>query len=422
MLSVIDHNRFVRRRVPSVVNLSLMLALTVLTPLGAQAQSWPDIFNPFEVKTLNLEMSPTDWDTIRWDLTNEIEVRARFWADGEEPIEVSVRRKSSRALPSELDPVKVGLKIDIDEYVSQQWHGLTKLSLENGGDVDPLLEGMAWRLHEMASEAGFYGPERHVALANWVVLNVNGRSLGVYTSVEQRDKQFLENRSIRVKGQSWLYEVDDIDSAVLEYGDTDSPTFSALCFSPFARAAKGRSGNSCRIPGDAQLDTYLDSMIEMDAMLAQGAVDAFTDNPDALFSHGKNFMFADFSHSGLRRRYLPWDLDAVFRSVNGNIYGDRTRKGVSQTPYQSVVLNHPRYRLRYNSILWALTEAGGPLSAESLNGFLDRLQPVLAPALAADPFGSYGDSSFNSLRRWLAARIVNVRSQIQANDSPAPRP
>lgn len=420
MLSVIDHSGYVRRRVRSVVNLSLMLALTVLTPLGAQAQSWPDIFNPFEVKTLNLEMSPTDWDTIRWDNTNEIEVRARFWADGEEPIEVSVRRKSSRALPSELDPIKVGLKIDIDEYVSQQWHGLTKLSLENGGDINPLLEGMAWQLHEMASQAGYYGPEQHVALASWVRLNVNGQSLGVYTSVEQRDKQFLENRGIRVKGKSWLYEVDDIDSAALDYGDPDSPTFSALCFSPFARQGKGR--NACRTPGDAQLDTYLDSMIEMDAMLAQGAVDAFTDNPDALFSHGKNFMFADFSHSGLKRRYLPWDLDAVFRKVDGSIYGNRSRRGMSQTPYQSVLLNHPRYRLRYNAMLWAMTDTGGPLSAESLDAFLNRLQPVLAPALAADPFGQGDEGGFDSLRRWLRARIANVQSQIQANDAPAPRP
>lgn len=422
MPSVMRKFGCVCRRVRSVVTLSMMFALTVLTPLGAQAQSWPDIFNPFEVKTLNLELSPADWDIIRFDLTNDIEVPARFWADGEEPIEVSVRRKSSRALPSELDPVKVGLKIDIDEYVSQQWHGLTKVSLENGGDVNPLLEGMAWQLHEMASQAGYYGPERHAALASWVRLNVNGQSLGVYTSVEQRDKQFLENRGIRVKGQSWLYEADDIDSAVLEYGDTDSPTFAALCFSPFARAAQGRSANACRTPADSQLDTYLDTMIEMDAMLAQGAVDAFTDNPDALFSHGKNFMFADFSHSGLKRRYFPWDLDAVFRKVDGSIYGSRSRKGVTQTPYQSVLLNHPRYRIRYNAMLWAMTDTGGPLSAESINAFLDSLEPALAPALAADPFRQGDEEGFDSLRGWIAARIANVRSQILENGAPAPRP
>jgi hypothetical protein len=57
-----------------------------------------------------LAIDPADWDTIRFDTTNEIEVPAQFWADGESPILVSVRRKSSRALPSESNPLKIGLK------------------------------------------------------------------------------------------------------------------------------------------------------------------------------------------------------------------------------------------------------------------------------------------------------------------------
>lgn len=57
----------------------------------------------------------------------------------------------------------------------------------------------------------------------------------------------------------------------------------------------------------------------MNAMLTQAAVDAFTDNDDALFSHGKNFSFANFTHGELKRRYYPWDLDAVFRQSDASI-------------------------------------------------------------------------------------------------------
>src|ERR1044071_7405771 len=92
------------------------LVLIVLTSApAAHAQAWPDVFNPFQILTLNLELAPADWDKIRRDTTNTIEVPAQFWADGEAPILVSVRRKSSRALPSESNPVKVGLKVDINE-------------------------------------------------------------------------------------------------------------------------------------------------------------------------------------------------------------------------------------------------------------------------------------------------------------------
>ena len=104
---------------------------------SAQGQTWPDIFDLTQLLTLNLTMGPADWDTIRSDLTFDIEVQAQFWADREPPITVAVRRKSCDALPNEDHPFKVSLKIDINEIASgQEWHGLMKLSLENGDHRD----------------------------------------------------------------------------------------------------------------------------------------------------------------------------------------------------------------------------------------------------------------------------------------------
>ncbi len=97
---------------------------------------WPAVFDPLQLLTLNLTIDPTDWDTIRSDLTFLIEVPALFWQDGDQPISVLVRRKSSDALPSEADPQKVALKIDINDLVpGQKWHQLTKVSLESGDQV-----------------------------------------------------------------------------------------------------------------------------------------------------------------------------------------------------------------------------------------------------------------------------------------------
>ena len=225
---------------------------------AADVQTWPDVFDPLTVRTFNLTIDPADWDTIRFDTTNEIEVPAQFWADSEAPILVSVRRKSSRALPSESNPVKIGLKIDINELVSnQQWRGLVKLSLENGGDIPVLYEGMAWQLHQFAANSGFYGPEAYPALANWVRVNINGQFVGVYSNVEQRDTQFLRNRGIRQSGLTWLYEIDDIDNWALESGDPHSPAFTTLCYQPFAPAPKGK--NSAGLPGPERFDAGIDT-------------------------------------------------------------------------------------------------------------------------------------------------------------------
>jgi spore coat protein CotH len=403
----------------------LALAIVVLiTAFGAHAQAWPDVFNPFQILTLNLQLSDQDWDTIRHDTTNEIEVPATFWADGESPILVSVRRKSSRALPSEADPIKVGLKIDINELVDgQKWRDLTKVSLENGADSGVVQEGLAWNLHRLAS--GSYGYQ--AAFASWVQLRVNGQLIGVFVNAEQRDKQMLRNRGLWVDDETWIFDQDDIGVPEIEEGDGFSPTYNALCYVPF-RAGGKKSSGLCPTPTDAQLANQLPLLINMPGMLTQGAVDAYTDNPDALLSHGKNFQFVDFidpNNTGkdTRRLYFPWDLDAVFRSTTGNIYASGSGRKVSASPYQEVILRHPTFRAQYNQIMLDLLN--GPLSVANVQTFLTQAEVAISSALANDPFpttdGTPADE-FNRLRTWVAARDVNVRSQLSANGPPDPRP
>jgi hypothetical protein len=415
--------------VPSRTLLFLAVSIGLaLFPASAGAQAvWPDVFDPDQLMALELELDPADWDTIRHDATNSIEVPAQFSAAGEETsLLVSVRRKSSRALPSEDDPRKVGLKVDINEYVDgQKWGGLVKLSLENGSDTDPIAEGLAWNLHELASGEGFYAPGHHPGLAAWVKVSVNGEDLGVYVNVEQRDKQFLRNRGIfssEASSFSWLYEVDDINGFAYEVGGPEhSPAFTTLCYAPFG-ATSGKKPAACPTPSDAALALELPELIDMPAMLTQGAVDAFTSNGDALFSHGKNYFFADFA-GGRKRMYLPWDLDAAITDASAGIYGRETRRGLEQTVWQSVILNHPVFRRQYNDILLGLTdpETTGPLSEAALQRLLDRVEPVLSQALADDPYMPIdAEERFAELRTWMANRVASVRAQALASQ-PAPR-
>ena len=381
------------------------------------------VFDPFQLLTLNLSIAPSDWDTIRRDLTFEIEVPAQFWAAGEDPILVSVRRKKSRALPSESNPVKVGLKIDINEFVSQKWHGLIKLSLENGVDSGVLSEGFAWNVHRLASGSEGYGYD--AALASWVRLVVNGESVGVYVNAEQRDKQMLKNLGVwvdKVNGvdKTWLYDQHDMSTIEVEEGSPHSPTFTALCYSPFSTA--GRKQGGCSRPADAALATQLNALIDMQGMLSQCAVDAITSNDDSLCRHGHNFQFADWaSDVGRRRMYFPWDLDQVFGKTSANIYANGGGRKPSMNPYQDVILRHPEFRARYNAILTALTN--GPASVGSLHAFLDALEPVLAEALDGDPYPTvFGAAAkIAQLRAWVAERIPNIQAQVAANTNPPPR-
>lgn len=424
---------------------SLALALATILVLGtaAQALALPAVehsvpapvaaaYDPTVLRDLRLTMDPADWDTIRFDTTNTIMVPAQLATDGGASILVGVRRKSSRALPSEADPRKIGMKIDVSAYVSgQRWNGVSKLSLENGGDISPVSEGLAWLLHELASVETGYGAAYDAALANWATVSVNGEALGLYANVEQRNTQFLRNRGTYVANQTWLFKQGDIGSVEIEVGTGLSPTATTLCYAPFGTGvvSTGRKSTTCRTPSDAVLATQLPSLIDMDTLLTLGAVDAFLANNDSLLTHGKNFYYADFSYTDAPlRRYYPWDLDSVFRSTSWNIYaaGSSTKRGVTtftQGAYQKTVLNHPLFRARFNEILSGLL--AGRFSVASLVAVIDELEPVLADAVDADPYaGSYagGGSAalFDALRRWVETRVPVVQTQIATN-LPAPR-
>jgi hypothetical protein len=301
---------------------------------------------------------------------------------------------------------------------------LTKVSLENGTDSGVVQEGLAWNLHRLASSS--YGYQ--AAFASWVQLRVNGQLIGVFVNAEQRDKQMLRNRGLWIDDETWIFDQDDIGVPEIEEGDGFSPTYNTLCYVPFRVAAKKGGSDTCPTPTDAELANQLPLFINMPGMLTQGAVDAYTDNPDALLSHGKNFQFVDFvdpNNTGkdTRRLYFPWDLDAVFRSTTGSIYASGSGRKVAPSTYQEVILRHPTFRAQYNQIMLDLVN--GPLSVGNVQAFLTQAEAVISSALANDPFpttnGSPADE-FNQLREWVAARDANVRSQLAANGPPSPRP
>jgi hypothetical protein len=371
--------------------------------VSAAAQGgWPSVFDPTVVLTLHLQMAGADWTTVQNDTTFSIEVPAQFWADGEAPILVSVRRKSDAALTAVGGFKKVSLRIDINEYVpGQDWRELKKLSLENGGDSTPLTEGFAWAIHRLASGTLGYGYD--AARAAWVRLFVNGVDTGVYLSAEMRDKRLLENRGLWVEGDTWLYEVEDVSGTqILHEGSPQpSPATEALCYTPFDTSP------TCPTP---DLSVALPQVVDVQGLLALMAGDSFTVNGDATFTNAKNFYFADFL-TGPKRMYFAWDLDgAKFggSTVGSNIYDPR------RTSRYAILLDDPELRAQYSAIVNDLV--CGPWSVASISAFLDSVEPALAPPLDADPNNGLGGDTadaIDGLRNWATDRVANVTAQLE---------
>lgn len=392
------------------------LILLLLTTAAMRAdEPWPTIFDPFRVQTIYLQIDPAKWDAIRRD-TNfydpELNLRepCQLWMSGdtapnsfETSITVQIRRKSDPALPSEANPVKVSLKIDVNEYVAgQEVRGLKKLSLENGGGGNGILkEGFAMNLHRMAAEAGFH--EWNFGNASWVRLVVNGEYVGLYMCPEQRDATFLKNRGRYKQGASWLYEINGGIFRDDTVSTTDSPTHTRLNYYPF------RGPNS----PPANFEQEVSEWVAMRSMLTMAALEAFVANTDGLFTksasnQGKNSFCTDALPSlKVPRTYLPWDLDGGFSSTTWDIFAGGSGQQ-SARRYQSLILQHYWFGEMYRQIFSELLD--GPLSSTSLNAWLDQWEAGVGPALAEDPNADPGQVA--SLRNYLAARIPNIRTQI----------
>jgi hypothetical protein len=368
----------------------------------AQAPDWPGLYDPFQVLDLQVTMDPGDLAAIQADLTFEIERPAWLNTPGEDPVQVSIRRKSG-------DPIggKLSYKIDVNEYVEGQfWHGVKKLSLENGDDQDVVSEGLSWYFHRQAAEQN---ANYTASMANWATLTINGWSEGIYLNVEQVDKTYMKNHGVYATRATWLYKQSDVSHATLKFDPNVLPepvntTLEMLSYPPFVK------GRGAKTPDNATLADQLPDLIHMDTMLTVGALDSFVGNPDAMLSHGKNFYWADYMEG--KRRYFAWDLDAAIRSTGLTIYE-------ASNAYGKVLLGHRMFRNRYNRILLGLLD--GPLGPANVIAFLDRLEPVLTPALEADANSKVGGDvagHFEHLRNWITQRAANVRAEVLADIPP----
>ncbi|MEP6390005.1 MAG: CotH kinase family protein [Halioglobus sp.] len=448
-------------------NIFLVLLVIIGNRVHAALPDWPQLYDTSTVPALNVQLRETDWNTILADETFDVEVPALFWANQDGPesaILVSIRRKSATPING-----KVSFKIDINEYEDDDpraqglWHGVKKLSLENGDDVDIVSEGIAWAMHRIAVEQGIYPAGHLPGKANWATLTpyltqgciaepCGPFDLGevflvldplVYLNVEQPDKSFLKNRDLWISEETWLYKQDEpaLPAEIKEAGCPEevpnSPVVNALQCAPFIAGREGGSRGKKDRNSEPSVETcdmaVVNELVDMDILLVQAAIGAFSANRDDTFGNEHNYYFLDYSAPGncqilpdpyaleaRKRLHFPWDLDASLTKVDRNVYGDlqgnRRKIKLSQTGYQRLLLEDYNngelaFRTMYNT---ALLEMAGEDFMAGLFDTLDDIQLVIGDALEADPNSkiSSAGSHIQNVKNFLSERANIVREQV----------
>jgi hypothetical protein len=353
------------------------------------------VFNPDQMLAFGLQMAAADWSAILADMTYSRVVQARFRCNDGPEMMVGVRRKRSGGQQ------KVGLKIDLNAFApGQRFHGLGKLSLENGvssgtdtdsGDVGSLIrEYLGWRMMVLSGALS--------GRAALVQLTVNGVLIGVYVNVEQVDKIFLQSRLGDDSG--WLYKksggVDD-GLKTHELDMLSDPYDQYFCF-----FLKG--GGSCAVPAAADLLRDLPGRLHIPQLLRMGAVNALIANSDAPLFKDNNYYWYDWA--GGPRVYFPWDLDSA---MGGQLDVFSGGVGGQVSFYTDTLFSN--WSGDYEMILQELLSQ--KLTEAVVLEELDRVERVAGAALDADPHaGGATAGAIGSLKSWWSARHATVRTQL----------
>lgn len=397
---------------------ALLWLLVGLAPC-ATAQDCGSLFDPGQVLEFQITMDPADWSALRvscpgglcgpkpyhyWNATFRCE-------DGPE-IVVGIRRKNGTAEPSESDPQKPALKIDINEFVQgQTYFGKTKLNLENGGgSAGPppegegegaaaggggggLTEGVSWLLY---NNVGIV-----TSRVAWVRILVNGEYIGLYMNVEQVDKAFLFDHGIDENG--WLFKGPGNEQRTRE----SEPNPFAFNWYPFDHV------NPAETPPTDWHD-QTEWRVDMPQLFKLAAVTNFVANKDAVVFKNNNYWFYDWSvfpDGQQPRLYLGWDLDTTMKSQDSDlpVLGVPTNNGhMAQGLLRDDAVFQAQYYQAYGDLM------NGPLSLASTLATVNALEVVISADLNADPNQSGGGAAgqFQAIRDFLQARTTFVLGEL----------
>ena len=382
-----------------------LIGLFFLTVAPGGAATADDVFNDATLHEVRLTVDPNDWRTLREEYLTDTFYKATFqWGDLKlENVGIRSRGLGSR------NADKPGLKVDFNEYVSQDFVGLKSVVLDN---LVQDAAGMSERLSlALFRRAGVPAPR--LAHAR---LYVNDNYVGLYTMVEPVDKTFLRRVYGEDKGD--LYDYEWAYTYGFEYFGDDGGAYFPVPFEPKTNE-KSYDGASfiamLRVINETPDEEFAGAIapyVDARDYVRYLAAEAYVGDIDGqLGDWGINNFYLYRRPGGTQFTFIAWDKDVTFRDANRSIWAN-----VEHNQLARRILAVPEYREAYLAALEefvALAEGpGGWLEQE-----LDRAHEQINVAALEDTLSPYPYSEFylnvSLVRGYLANRPGAIAAQIE---------
>ena len=269
------------------------------------------LFDASRVHTIDIQID--DWQAFLDAAPEEQYAPADLVIDGERFENVGLRAKgnNSRRLTEQYGLERYSLKVEMDHYAAQYYHGLDKFSLDASFQDNSYMKN--WLAFDMMDHMGVPTP-----LVSYAWVTVNGEAWGLFLAIEEPEEAFAKRLFGSDHGQ--LYKPDykrlaDENADVhLRYTDDRFESYDNIFRNAkfeVSDADKTRLIEALQIL-DSRQD--LQTAVDIDEVLRYFAVQVFVVNLDSYLGRtGHNYFL--YEKDGVLQM-LPWDYNLAFATYS----------------------------------------------------------------------------------------------------------
>ena len=296
----------------------LLLSCSLLSSCGPVADSSEGFEDPRErvfstarLVDVSVEIDPDDWEVLRREgrtfaalaegcggVREEFlytDFTATATIDGERLQRVGIRKKG---FFGSLSLSRPSIKIRFNQYVQRQHvSGVRRVTLNNNlQDPSNIFQCLAYRVF---ADAGVPTP-----MCGFARLTVNGEDLGVYTTLETYDREFLARHFPSAEGKLYEGQLSDFRPNWIE-------TFENKLQKSFDDRHELYELARALRADDEDLLELVEPLVDLDAYISFWAAETLIGHWDGYNGNTNNF-FVYLEPTTKKFYFIPWGTDGVF--------------------------------------------------------------------------------------------------------------
>lgn len=325
-----------------------------------------------EIVSVEISIDETAFQEILDDPTAEAYHSANVTYNGKQLDNVGFRTKGNSSLSSVArmtDSERYSFKLSLDEYVSQNFEGITTINLNNNfSDASYMREFLAY---EIAENMGIPTPKY-----SFVNVYINGELWGLYTAVEQMNSAFIEREFEDSSGT--LYKSN---------GGTGADLTNLATFAEYTGldVKYGKANEEALLHMTDMLNNgeVYEEVLDVTSALKFIALNTVIANLDSYAGNFKHNYYL-YETNGIFN-VIPWDLNMAFGGFGGSgiLIDEPTGVALNTRPLIANLIASDSYREQYHTIISELIET--EFTSGQFAKRVQEIQALISDSVAADP-------------------------------------